>query len=137
MDLSENLTISNTMQLSERISKPPCCKLSMMHQQEATDHPLMTVCMLDPRLARTLLRFRLYQVAVTADIEKAFLMVSVAEEDRDALHFLWVEDMNSQLPRLVTLRFARVVFGVSSSHSFSMPPFATPHGTVQAVTRHL
>ena len=35
-----------------------------------------------------LLRFRLYRVAVTADIEKAFLMVSVAEEDRDVLHFL-------------------------------------------------
>ena len=62
-----------------------------------------------------LLRFRLYRVAVTADIEKAFLMVSVAEEDRDALRFLWVEDINSPLPRLVTLRFARVVFGVSSS----------------------
>ena len=62
-----------------------------------------------------LLRFRLYRVAVTADIEKAFLMVSVAAENRDALRFLWVEDINSPLSRLVTLRFARVVFGVSSS----------------------
>ena len=62
-----------------------------------------------------LLRFRLYRVAVTADIEKAFLVVSVAKEDRDALHFLWVEDIISPLPRLVTLRFAWVVFSVSSS----------------------
>ena len=62
-----------------------------------------------------LLRFRLYHVAVTADIEKAFLMVSVAEGDRDALRFLWLEDIKSHLPRLITLRFARVVFGVSSS----------------------
>ena len=51
---------------------------------------------------------------MTADIEIAFLMVSVAREDRDALRFLWV-DITAPLPRLVTLRFARVVFGVSSS----------------------
>ncbi|KAL5472994.1 hypothetical protein EMCRGX_G027441 [Ephydatia muelleri] len=53
--------------------------------------------------------------SLSGDIEKAFLMISVSEEDRDALRFLWVEDLSSHLPRLVTLRFARVVFGVSSS----------------------
>ena len=52
---------------------------------------------------------------MTADIEKAFLMVSVAREDCDALRFLLVDDVTAPLPRLVTLRFARVVFGVSSS----------------------
>ena len=62
-----------------------------------------------------ILRFRLYRVALSGDIEKAFLMISVSEEDRDVLRFLWVEDLSSHLPRLVTLRFARVVFGVSSS----------------------
>ena len=35
-----------------------------------------------------LLRFQFFHVAVTADIEKAFLMVSGAEEDRDCLRFL-------------------------------------------------
>ena len=62
-----------------------------------------------------LLRFRIHRVAVIADIEKAFLMVSVSEEDRDALRFLWIHDINAQLPRLVIMRFARVVFGVSAS----------------------
>ena len=62
-----------------------------------------------------LLRFRLFQIAVTADIEKAFLMVSVAEEDRNALRFLWVDDIAAQLPRLAVMRFTRVVFGVSAS----------------------
>ena len=52
---------------------------------------------------------------MTADIEKAFLMVSVAEEDRNALWFLWVDDTTAQLPRLVVMRFTRVVFGVSAS----------------------
>ena len=62
-----------------------------------------------------LLRFCLFRVAVTADVEKAFLMVSVAEEDRNALRFLWVEDIKAQLPRLAVMRFTRVVFGVSAS----------------------
>ena len=61
-----------------------------------------------------LLRFRLFQIAVTADIEKAFLMVSVAE-DRNASRFLWVDDITAQLPRLVVMRFTRVMFGVSAS----------------------
>ncbi|MCG8621284.1 MAG: hypothetical protein MJE68_04665, partial [Proteobacteria bacterium] len=62
-----------------------------------------------------LLRFRSYPTTLTADIEKAFLMISVTEENRDALRFLWVEDVTSDNPEIVTLRFAHVVFGVSSS----------------------
>ena len=34
--------------------------------------------------------FRLFPVAVAADIEKAFLMIPVHPCDRDALRFLWV-----------------------------------------------
>ena len=36
-----------------------------------------------------LLRFRQYQVAVTADIEAMFMQVGIREEDQDALRFLW------------------------------------------------
>ena len=35
-----------------------------------------------------MLRFRAHKVALTGDIEKAFLMIHVAESDRDALRFL-------------------------------------------------
>ena len=62
-----------------------------------------------------LLRFRTYKTALAADIEKAFLMISVAQPDRDVLCFLWIDDIHKQLPSVVTLRFTRVVFGVSSS----------------------
>ena len=62
-----------------------------------------------------LLRFCLHRVAVTADVEKAFLMVSVAKGDRDVLRFLWVDDVLSDQPNLIQLRFTRVVFGVRSS----------------------
>lgn len=62
-----------------------------------------------------LLRFRSYPVALTADIEKAFLMVSVAEADRDVLRFLWTSDVNDPRSDIQIFRFARVIFGVSSS----------------------
>ena len=62
-----------------------------------------------------LLRFRSYPVALVGDIEKAFLMVSMLEEDRDALRFLWVDDACKSNPEVEVLRFTRVVFGVSSS----------------------
>ncbi len=62
-----------------------------------------------------MLRFRTYKVALTGDIEKAFLMVHVAQSDRDALRFLWVDDIHSPTPKIIPLRFTRVVFGVSSS----------------------
>ena len=62
-----------------------------------------------------LLRIRLHRVALTADIEKAFLMISMAEKDRDVLRFLWVNDISLEEPAIVVLRFAQVVFGVSSS----------------------
>ena len=67
------------------------------------------------RINDLLFRFRSYPVALVADIEKAFLMISVNSCDRDALRFLWVENPFSEEFKLVTMRFARVVFGVSSS----------------------
>ena len=62
-----------------------------------------------------LLRFRFHRVALAGDIEKAFLMVSVQEKDRDTLRFLWTRDVNGAVPELVVLRFTRVVFGVNCS----------------------
>ena len=42
-------------------------------------------------------------------------MISIAEEDRDVLRFLWLEDIKNELPRIQVLRFTRVVFGLSLS----------------------
>ncbi len=84
------------------------------------DGPSLNDCLhsgpkFDQRIFDILLRFRAHQVAVTADIEKAFLMVSVARKDCDVLRFLWVDDLNKDQPDIAVLRFTRVVFGVSSS----------------------
>ena len=62
-----------------------------------------------------ILRFRTYQTALVADIEKAFLQISVAAKDRDALRFLWIDDVNKLEPDIISLRFTRVPFGVTSS----------------------
>ena len=50
-------------------------------------------CILD-----ILIRFWLHRIALFADIEKAFLMISIAE-DRNALRLIWLDDINSHLPR--------------------------------------
>lgn len=65
-----------------------------------------------------LLQFCVYKILLTGDIEKAFLMISVAEEDKDVLRFLWFENVFLEEPTLVEMRLARVVFRVSSSPFF-------------------
>ena len=62
-----------------------------------------------------LVRFRSHQIALTADIEKTFLMIAVEEADRDVLRFLWVNDIDDEEVTIRPLRFTRVVFGVCSS----------------------
>ncbi|XP_068723841.1 uncharacterized protein [Montipora capricornis] len=62
-----------------------------------------------------LLRFRVHKVAISGDIEKAFLNISVDPRDRDYLRFLWVDDTGSKHPNLQVYRFVRVAFGISSS----------------------
>jgi len=57
-----------------------------------------------------LLRFRSRRYGLIADIKKAFLMISIREEDRDFLRFLWWEDGKE-----VEYRHCRVVFGMTSS----------------------
>ena len=40
-------------------------------------------------------------MALTADIERAFLMVSVAEKDRNVLRFLQIDDISRDDPKIV------------------------------------
>lgn len=69
----------------------------------------------DQSILDILIRFRTYRIALAADVEKAFLMVSVREEDRNTLRFLWVDDTEKSAPAIQEMCFTRVVFGVSSS----------------------
>ena len=83
-------------------------------------HPSLNDCLysgpsLLPSIADVLMRFRFHKVALVADIEKAFLMVSISPSDRDALRFIWLDDIHKDNPKEVVYRFCRVVFGVTSS----------------------
>ena len=85
-----------------------------------SDGPSLNDCLhagpkFDQKIFDLLLRFRVHKIAVTADIEKTFLMISMKEEDRDVLRFLWVRDVRKEDPQVIVLRFTRVVFGISSS----------------------
>ena len=66
-------------------------------------------------IVEILLRFRIHNTALAGDIEKAFLMVAVAPEDRNVLRFLWVDDIDKEHPKIQILQFTRVIFRVSSS----------------------
>ena len=64
----------------------------MMLPSRSMDLLSMTAYKLDPSLIKktldTLLRFCLHKVAVTADIERAFLMIAMTDKDHDVLQFL-------------------------------------------------
>ena len=70
-----------------------------------------------PLIFEMLTNFRWNSVALTADIEKAFLMVGIKPEDRDMLRFLWLKDPLVDKPEIVEYRFNRLVFGLRPSPS--------------------
>ena len=58
-----------------------------------------------------LLCFRLHRIGIITDIWKAFLQISLSQEDRDFLRFLWVTAEGA----LKIFRHTRVAFDVASS----------------------
>ena len=68
-----------------------------------------------PLLFDTLTRFRSHPIAITADIEKAFLQIDINEKDRDVLHFLWYDDVSKSNPTIVQYRYRRLLFGLTCS----------------------
>ena len=52
---------------------------------------------------------------MVGDIKQAFLQVEIAEEHRDFVRFLWFKDINETPRKIISLRFTRVVFGLTSS----------------------
>ena len=71
-------------------------------------------CLL-PKIFDIIVRFRSYKYAIISDIKAAFLQIRVAEEDRNYLRFLWVDDIAKEEPQIVVKRFTSVLFGLTSS----------------------
>ena len=68
---------------------------------------------LNADLYSLLLKFRIYPIAIVADIEKAYLQISINKEHRDFLRFLWESGLSEEI--ISKYRFNRVIFGVTSS----------------------
>ena len=67
---------------------------------------------LQNKLWDVLVRSRFHPVALTGDMQKAFLQVRIRESDRDVLRFHW---KGPQDTKVQTLRFTRALFGLTSS----------------------
>ncbi len=65
---------------------------------------------LNPYIVDVLIRFRRWPYALTADVSKAFLQISLKDEDKDAHRFFWKSDGRTRV-----MRFKRVTFGIKSS----------------------
>ena len=66
-------------------------------------------------LAKCLLRFMVNRYRCVADIEKAFLRIVIAVEDRDVLRFFWPADPCNPNSKLIQYRWKALLFGSISS----------------------
>ncbi|XP_068757515.1 uncharacterized protein [Montipora capricornis] len=73
---------------------------------------------LPPDLSALLMKFRVPQIAMTAEIEKAFLQVEISEVDRDGTGFLSIKNLQEPMDaekNIASYRFRLVLFGASPS----------------------
>ena len=66
-------------------------------------------------LCAILLRFRTHSIGIVTDIEKAFLHVHLAEEDRHYTYFVWLSQPTDPESEFIIYRFRVVLFGSVSS----------------------
>ena len=69
-------------------------------------------------LCGLLMRFRLHQIALVADIEKAFLQIGLQVNQRDVTRFTWMKnykEARADDDNIQEYRFCPVPFGIISS----------------------
>ena len=62
-----------------------------------------------------LLRFRTNPIALISGIQQAFHKIKIDESHRDVLRFLWYNNILNDDPNIIAYRFARLLFGLTSS----------------------
>ncbi|XP_060559756.1 uncharacterized protein LOC132719843 [Ruditapes philippinarum] len=87
---------------------------------KSRDQPSLNDCLMSTPpelndLTGILIRFRMNKYAIATDIEKAFLNITLDENDRDVTRFLWLSDPSNPNSELTTYRFRAVLFGATSS----------------------
>ena len=87
---------------------------------QSKDHPSLNDCLMvgppfQNEICSIILRFRFHAIALSTDIEKAFLHVNLNEADRDYTRFLWLSIPSDPESAFQTYRFKSVLFGSASS----------------------
>ena len=72
-----------------------------------------------------LVQFCSYRIALTADLEKAFLMVAMEEADQDVLRFVWVDDVWKNPPDLRVLGLPELFLDYHLAPFCLMPPLGS------------
>ena len=86
--------------------------------KEDKDLPSLNDCLeIGPPLQRKifdiLTRIRFKPILLTGDLKQTFLQIFIRESERDALNFIWVDDLESK--RKTIYRVTRVLFGLGPS----------------------
>ena len=84
-------------------------------EEVSLNHCLLPGPSLTPLIFDILLRFRVYKTALTGDLEKAFHQSEIKPCQRNFLRFLWIDNIYSDNPKLLTFIFNRLVFGLVSA----------------------
>ena len=71
--------------------------------------------MSDPLIVRYFDPFRIHNIAITSDLEKAYLQIFVAPEHRNYLRFVWYQSLNDADLEIIKYRFTRVIFDACCS----------------------
>ena len=90
---------------SAHVNGEPC------HNDILDPGPCLTPLIFDIRL-----RFRTAKIGLVVDMKQVFLQINKAEEHRDYLCFIWLQEFN--LDENVILHFKRIVFGLTCSPFF-------------------
>ena len=68
-----------------------------------------------PAIVDVLIRFRAWRIGLVADVMQAFHQINLSDKQKDFLRFIWLEDIFSDNPKLLILRFNRILFSMNSS----------------------
>ncbi|GBL92837.1 hypothetical protein AVEN_51225-1, partial [Araneus ventricosus] len=89
------------------------CSSKANEDKKSLNDSLETGVNLYVNILDAILKFRENQVAFCGDLEKAFLMIEIAEEDRKYLKFLWFP--NDTVNSTQTFQLNRLPFGLTTS----------------------
>ena len=120
---AEHQAVGNEFYIPHKPVVRPCAestKMRVVYDASARAYdgaPSLNDCLhtgpsLQNKLWNVLVRGRFYPVALSGDLQKAFLQVRIKADDRDALRFHWQESAGAKVE---TLRFTRALFGLTTS----------------------